>query len=108
MKKNFIQLKIIGKIPWTTHDIKLTAGEVLSDLLTKGVKNKCEDVNAKNFKQIVYNGPKTIFQSFIHASLNGEIYMRLVNHTKKVEKRFSDIQKLCRKGVRMDDDDRYV
>jgi len=90
--------------------IKITAGEVLSDLLSIGVKKvKCEDAFSKNFKQIVYSGPKTSFQSYIHKGSNGEMdSMRLVNHTKKVEKRFTDILKHCRKGVRMDEDDRSM
>lgn len=81
--------------------------EAISDLESRG-KNLVDCVDSPDFKQIVYEGPRTYYQRLIHANMNGVApnSLRLVNHRDKTVTRFRKILKTCRKGVQLSWQDR--
>lgn len=82
--------------------------EAISDLETTGKELvACPDVKG-GYKQILYGKPKTVYQTLLHGSLNGEApnSLRLAKHTDEIRDRFSTILKTCRRGVQMNPTDR--
>jgi len=88
----------------------VTVSEGLSDLVTKGKEfNDCEDEESPpGFKEIVYEGPLTPYQALMNEGMGGRRInsLRLVNHRQPTIDRFTQIQKTCRKGVQLTDEER--
>lgn len=88
----------------------VTVAEAISDLETTGKDIiTCNDPESPSgFKQIVYEGPSSLYQRLLHGSMNGQApnSLRLVNHQLKTIARFKKILRTCRKGVQLSDAER--
>jgi DNA (cytosine-5)-methyltransferase 1 len=85
----------------------VTVGQAISDLEVRHKAITSVD-DAPGFKQIVYQGPRTVYQRLMHGAMNGTSpnSMRLANHRKHTVKRFRQILRTCRPGTALTSDDR--
>ena len=81
--------------------------QAISDLETVG-KKIIDCVDSKKFMQIKYRGPRSAYQKLMHGKLNGTApnSLRLAQHREHVVQRFSLIQKTCRPGICLSDEDK--
>ncbi|MFN8658751.1 MAG: DNA cytosine methyltransferase [Candidatus Obscuribacterales bacterium] len=87
-----------------------TVAQAISDLLSDGkeIADCTEEESPAGFKQIIYQGPRTNYQKLMRVGMNGTPpnSLRLVNHRPETIKRFKKMQKTCRKGVQLSDEER--
>ena len=101
MRKEFLLSK--GLSPYKMVTVK----QAISDLETSG-KKLIDCVDSKRFKQIRYGSPQTTFQKLMHGTMNGTApnSLRLARHEERTVKKFKLIQKTCRHGVQLSNEDR--
>lgn len=103
-REGFLRLK---NLPTDKH---VTVSDALSDLVTTGKEfDECRDeASPPGFKEIVYEGPLTPYQSLMNEGMEGRTInsLRLVNHRQSTIERFTQIQEKCRKGVQLTDEER--
>ena len=85
----------------------VTVKQAISDMETAGRKLiDCPD--SERFKQSEYGAPRTTYQKLMHGTLNGTApnSLRLARHAVQTVERFELIQKTCRHGVQLSNEDR--
>ena len=90
-----------------TEKKQVTVRDAISDLRVRGsVLVDC--VDSRGFKQIVYKGPRTPYQTQMHGKMNGRApnSLRLPNHIPEILSRFDRMVRTARKGVMLSDKER--
>jgi len=111
LKDSFLRLSINRPLflmkkglPCQSH---IGVKEAISDLETLGrQKIQCDD--SSGFEQVVYGGPRTVYQKLMHGNLNGSSpnSMRLAKHREKTINTFNKIMETCRPGVTLSNRER--